>query len=408
MLHKYYPTPSCRMGALFALSEIRDVVVVEFGPAGTTHFSLEGIANFNGEALSHAYTTHIRERDLTFGDTARLEAALREIDRTKAPRVVFVMASTLSSVIGIDIASVCEMMQPEIAATLVPLKSDGYRGDYTYGVEEVLLAVAEHIVKAATKKCPMTYNIVGSQMDGYTAKSDVKALRRLMRDIFGAQCHTVFTSGTTYDALENAGCAELNLCLRREAAKACRLLEEKCEQPFVTQMPYGVENLARFVSEVEAATGWKRDEGVYRQMMLEGKRLTRRLSAAFEVAPKKVLVSGNVDTVVGVLEMLTESGVSEVFGLVNHKVKGKECRPYPVANQVSEAQKMETLKTFGPDIVLGDGVLLTMGVKHGIFSADKGMQISNPNMNRVLLHHEVPLVGIDGMRVLAENLLNRF
>ena len=103
MLYKYYPVPSCRMGALWSLSDIEDACIIEFGPGGTTHFSIEGIANINGNPKSHGISTHISERDLTFGDTRRLENAIIELDETKNPKYIFVMGSTLTSVIGIDI-----------------------------------------------------------------------------------------------------------------------------------------------------------------------------------------------------------------------------------------------------------------------------------------------------------------
>ena len=39
-LCRYLPTPSDRMGILWSLLAIEDSVIVEYGPAGTTHFSM--------------------------------------------------------------------------------------------------------------------------------------------------------------------------------------------------------------------------------------------------------------------------------------------------------------------------------------------------------------------------------
>ena len=47
-LCKYYPVANDRMGIIWTLSSIENVCVIEFGPAGTTHYALEGIGSLNG------------------------------------------------------------------------------------------------------------------------------------------------------------------------------------------------------------------------------------------------------------------------------------------------------------------------------------------------------------------------
>lgn len=46
-LYRYFPVPSDRMGTLWTLGSIKDAYIVEFGPAGTTHFYIEGFMQLN-------------------------------------------------------------------------------------------------------------------------------------------------------------------------------------------------------------------------------------------------------------------------------------------------------------------------------------------------------------------------
>ena len=39
-LTRFLPLPSDRMGILWSLLNIEDSVIVEYGPAGTTHYSM--------------------------------------------------------------------------------------------------------------------------------------------------------------------------------------------------------------------------------------------------------------------------------------------------------------------------------------------------------------------------------
>ena len=47
-LCKYYPVANDRMGTIWTLASIKGACVIEFGPAGTTHYAIEGIGSLNG------------------------------------------------------------------------------------------------------------------------------------------------------------------------------------------------------------------------------------------------------------------------------------------------------------------------------------------------------------------------
>lgn len=66
-----------------------------------------------------------------------------EIDQAYAPRVIFVVASSVSAVIGTDLRGVCAYMQEKVRARLIAFEQGGFRGDYSVGLRRNLPALAQ-------------------------------------------------------------------------------------------------------------------------------------------------------------------------------------------------------------------------------------------------------------------------
>ena len=58
-LCKYYPVANDRMGIIWTLSSIEGACVIEFGPAGTTHYAVEGVGSLNGNDKYLAVTINV-------------------------------------------------------------------------------------------------------------------------------------------------------------------------------------------------------------------------------------------------------------------------------------------------------------------------------------------------------------
>ena len=125
-LCRFYPPASDRMAIIWSLMPIQNAIVLEYGPAGTTHFG-GGLYSSLGIRLSQSlFTTHISEDDVIMGDVTRLEKAIVEIDETYEPKVIFVVASAVIAVIGTDIKGVCRYMQEKVNAKLVAFEDGGF------------------------------------------------------------------------------------------------------------------------------------------------------------------------------------------------------------------------------------------------------------------------------------------
>lgn len=110
-LCRYLPTPSDRMAVIWSLLAVKGSVILEYGPAGTTHFSMGLYGTLGMEFEQRLFTTHMSEDDVVMGDVTRLENAITELDASYEPEVIFVVASSIAAVIGTDIKGVCNYMQ---------------------------------------------------------------------------------------------------------------------------------------------------------------------------------------------------------------------------------------------------------------------------------------------------------
>ena len=86
-------------------------MVLEYGPSGTTHFSMGTFQDFGIDQENQLFSTHMSEDDVIMGDVSRLEKSIVEIDAHYEPKAIFIVASSVSSVVGTDLKAVCNYMQ---------------------------------------------------------------------------------------------------------------------------------------------------------------------------------------------------------------------------------------------------------------------------------------------------------
>lgn len=247
-VYRYLPIPSSRMGFLWAVTNIPDVAVLEFGPMGTTNFATRHMEE------APIYSTHINDSVLTFGDSAPLRQAVLELEARTAPRMIYVMQSAVTSIIGFDMEAFCQELQPEVRARLVPVTLSGLTGDYTLGLAEGMRSLVEEWTEPASAK-KNVFHILGAAIDDTRIRSDVAEITRLMRGAFGWESGLILPCGATIDSLRAAGEGGLSLVLRKEALPAARLLQERCGVPFLEGIPLGVQGTLEWLDRVGEAVG---------------------------------------------------------------------------------------------------------------------------------------------------------
>ncbi|MGL4362725.1 nitrogenase component 1 [Paraclostridium bifermentans] len=398
-VYKYFPVANDRMGIIWTLSSIKDACVIEFGPAGTTHYAIEGIGSLNGEDEAKVYSTHMDQSDVTFGKYDRLEKAILEIDENISPKYIFVMASSISSIIGADINSVCDMLKDSTKAKLIPITTGGLKDDYNVGVEYMLELLASQVVKENIKDINK-YNILGFNIDKYNYLSEAKELERLMRELFNKDLNTVFTANSSIEDIENSTKASLNIVVRKEALKAAEHMKEQYNIQYIYKNLYGLKNTIDFIEEVNQIEGYDLNKAKFDEEVQLVKKhmfgLKRKFYFYNEI--KDCAVFGDYDTVVGFNDMLTELGLNVIRKEILYKTT---CENDEILVGKSELERMKFLKENELMILLGDGPSIDM--KH---DSKLDIQVSNPNLEKINIYPYTPFVGFRGCLYIIEQILN--
>jgi len=396
---KFFPIANDRMGELWTLASIKDACVIEFGPAGTTHFAIDGLGALNApQEGAKIYSTHMDQDDVTFGKYDRLENALLELDVNLKPKYIFVMASSVSSIIGADIESVCTELESKVNAKLIPMTSGGLKDHYHVGVENMLETIVKNVVQEKAQNLNK-YNILGMTIDRYNFVSDTEEIKRMMTGLYAKEINTIFTCDTSMEAIERAAEVGLNIVVRREALKAAIYMKEKFGIPYVYTNFYGLENIEKFVGAVNEIHGYELNQAFYQREIgqIHKHLFTVKRNFYMYKESKKCAIFGDYDTVMGMRDLITEFGLEIDRAEVLYQTKVDK----GILSGTSEMVKMAYLKNTTLLFLFGDGNIGKM--EH---QAKGYLQVSNPNFERRMIYPYTPFIGFRGMHYMIEQILN--
>lgn len=394
---KYFPVANDRMGTIWTLASIEGACVIEFGPAGTTHYGIEAIGSLNGQERANIYSTHMDQNDVTFGKYDRVENAILEVDENIKPKYIFVMASSISSIIGADIKSVCRVLKDRVNAKLIPITTGGLKEDYNVGVENTLKLLVKELTKE-NKQDINKYNIIGSNIDKYNFLSDTYEVKRMMKSLFNKESNTIFTSNTSVEDIENASKASLNIVVRKEGLKAAKYMEEKYNIPYVYKSIYGLQNTIDFINAINEIDGYEVNKNILDKEIstVKANMFDVKRKFFFYKESKKCAVFGDYDTVLGISDMLCELGLELDRQEVLHKVDDDK-----LLSSCSELERIKYLRNTKLLGLFGDGPSLDMESNTNI-----KLQVSNPNLHKINIYPYTPYVGFRGCMYFIEKILN--
>lgn len=400
-LHRYLPTPSDRMGIIWTLLTIKDAVVLEYGPAGTTHFSVGAYGSMGLETEQKIFTTHLSEDDIIMGDVTRLEDAIIEIDENYQPEMIFVVSSAVVSVIGADIKGVCKYMQQETRAKLIPVDTGGFKGDYSVGLREGWQLIVKNLCKEKKEVCDNIYNILGASPYNYRIKSDVAEIKRLMTEAFGMECNVTLGMDHSIAEIQDMSKSCINLVIQAEALPTAEYLKEKFGIPYIYQTPYGYKGTSQWLQKIAECTGRQINEALSkelrtRQMESAGLKMYASMYANGEVVPNTAVV-GEYDTVVGITHAMEEVNLKSALMMANHSVTGIEQEE--VVYPQTEKERIDLIRSLKYSLVFGDDITL-----HLCDDSCEKVIASAPLLNRAQHATHLPFMGIRGMDYMMEQI----
>ncbi len=399
-LVRFLPTPSDRMGIIWSLLAVQEAIVLEYGPAGTTHYSMGLYGGLGLRFQNRMFTTHMSEDDVVMGDVTRLEDAIVELDKSYAPKVIFVVASSVTAVIGTDIKGVCRYMQNEVKAKLVAFEQGGFRGDYSIGLAETYKLLVRNLPKKDVAQEAGVYNIIGASAWRYRMASDIWEVKSLLDEALGLSCNACLCCDTSVEELENMGLAQVNIVLGNEGLAAAKYLQEKFGTPYVYAVPYGYNGTLSFLAQVGEAVGREPDSMVLLRLQTKEKSLSRLslFTMMGNNKPKKAVVKGDYDLVQGVSAFLEQGGITVLHKMCAHNLKAIAEPAADVEGYAEESDWLQVIRGLQDTLILADDVALLQA------DADNmKVLISAPFMNSAVATH-MPFMGEKGADFLLEQM----
>lgn len=399
-LVRFLPTPSDRMGIIWSLLAVQGAIVLEYGPAGTTHYSMGLYGGLGLRVQNRFFTTHMSEDDVVMGDVTRLEEALVELDKNYAPKVIFVVASSVTAVIGTDIKGVCRYMQNEVKAKLVAFEQGGFRGDYSVGLAETYKLLVRNLPQKGVALEKGLYNIIGASAWRYRMASDIWEVKSLLSEALGLSCNACLCCDTSVEELQAMGKAQVNIVLGNEGLAAAQYLEEKFGTPYVYAAPYGYSGTVRFLESVGEAIGEMPQPLVLMRLRMKEKGMSMLSMFAMMGGGKKkqAVVKGDYDLVQGVSAFLEQAGISVVHKMCAHSLKAIAEPAADVESYAEEGEWLQLIRGLHATLIFADDVALTQAD-----ASNMKVLISAPFMNGVVATH-LPFMGEKGADFLLEQI----
>ena len=399
-LVRFLPTPSDRMGIIWSLLAVQGAIVLEYGPAGTTHYSMGLYGGLGLRFQNRLFTTHMSEDDVVMGDVTRLEEALVELDKNYAPKVIFVVASSVTAVIGTDIKGVCRYMQNEVKAKLVAFEQGGFRGDYSVGLAETYKLLVRNLPQKGVAQEKGVYNIIGASAWRYRMASDIWEVKSLLSEALGLSCNACLCCDTSVEELQAMGKAQVNIVLGNEGLAAAQYLEEKFGTPYVYAAPYGYSGTVRFLESVGEAIGEMPQPLVLMRLRMKEKGMSMLSMFAMMGGgkTKQAVVKGDYDLVQGVSAFLEQAGIRMVHKICAHSLKAIAEPAADVESYAEEGEWLQVIRGLRDTLLFADDVALTQAD-----ASNMKVLISAPFMNGVVATH-LPFMGEKGADFLLEQI----
>ena len=265
--HSGFPVPSDYFGVLWALSGIRDLLVLEHGSTGTCNYNAFNYMIMNRQTpKGKLFSSGMDEDDVVMGRDEKIRDAIAELDCNYHPKMIALVATGVTSVIGLDLKGIIEEIQPTTNARLLSFSSGGFAGDYTAGIREVFGSLARDVADdgskdASTKADEFTVNIIGPTIDSFNIVSDLAEIERML-GLMGVRVNTVFTCNTDVDSIRSLGCASLNLVTRDIGLEAAEILKERFGTPYYYGLPFGVRGSIEWMKDISGILGIELDRKV--------------------------------------------------------------------------------------------------------------------------------------------------
>jgi len=238
-------------GSRVVLYPIADAVHLVHGPIGCAVYTwdIRGALSSGPELHRLSFSTDLQELDVIFGGEKKLHAALIELIDRHHPKAAFVYSTCIVGLIGDDLEAVCRTVTAEKGIPVLPVMSEGFKGNKREGYQAACRAMARLVGTGDTAGISRhSINILGD----FNLAGEIWLIRDYFRRM-GVEVVANITGDGRVDDIRRAHGASLNVVQCSGATMdLATMMQQEYGIPSVRVSYFGVEDMAEALYTVAA------------------------------------------------------------------------------------------------------------------------------------------------------------
>jgi nitrogenase molybdenum-cofactor synthesis protein NifE len=230
-------------GSRVVLYPIADALHLVHGPIGCAVYTwdIRGALSSGPELHRLSFSTDLQELDVIFGGEKKLTRALEELIDRYAPKAAFVYSTCIVGLIGDDLEAVCKKMAKEKGIPVLPVQSEGFKGNKRAGYEAACAAMGRLLGTGDTSSISArSINILGD----FNLAGEIWLIRDYYRRI-GVEVVANITGDGRVADIQRAHGAALNVVQCSGATMdLANMMRDRFAIPAIKVSYFGVEDMA--------------------------------------------------------------------------------------------------------------------------------------------------------------------
>lgn len=395
-------------GARVVLNPVTDAVHLVHGPIGCAGYTwdIRGAKSSGIETNRSSFSTDMKEIDIVFGGEKKLSNAIDELVELYRPPVVFVYSTCIVGIIGDDLEAVCKTASEKHNIPVLPIKSEGFKGNKSDGYKAACDAlkqlikrpedeIAENKPRISPEVRKPKINILGD----FNVAGDVWLVKPLFEQM-GIEVIVSMTGDSTSRSISRAAEAELNLVqCSGSMTYLAKWMQKEYGIPYLNVSFFGIEDISIALRKTAEYFGSEEMKKQAEEILeTETNRIMPEISRVRErVEGKKAAIyMGGAAKALTLIKGFSELGMEVVIiGTQTGKKEDYEQISYSVRNGtviVDDANPLELAEL----LVKQKADLMVAGVKERFIAYKLGIAFCDFNHDRV-----VEFEGFDGFMNFA-------
>ncbi|MFA7036276.1 MAG: nitrogenase iron-molybdenum cofactor biosynthesis protein NifE [Methanosarcina sp.] len=405
-------------GARVVLNPVTDAVHLVHGPIGCAGYTwdIRGAKSSGVETNRSSFSTDMKEIDVVFGGEKKLSNAIDELAGIYRPPVIFVYSTCIVGIIGDDLEAVCKTASKKHNIPVIPVKSEGFKGNKSDGYKAACNALKQLIkrpekktvekkseIRSESKKPDIKHSKIEKMeikkpkiniLGDFNVAGDVWLVKPLFEKM-GIEVIVSMTGDSTAESISRAAEADLNLVqCSGSMTYLAKWMQQEYGIPYQTVSFFGIEDISialretaeYFGSEEMKKKAEKILEAETNRIMPEISRVRESIkgkkAAIYMGGPAKALtlIKGFAELGMEVVIIGTQTGKKEDYEQISYSVRDGTVI-------VDDANPLELADL----LVKQKADLMVAGVKERFIAYKLGVAFCDFNHDRV-----VEFEGFDG------------